>query len=1133
MHRENSPISADLACAAPAWNEAWRLAALARYGILDSGRDEAFDDIAVVAAALFEAPIAVVNFIAADRQWFKAEIGIGADELPLDVSICRFAILQSAMLVVPDLTQDARFATNPLVTPKDGLRFYAGALLETSEGLPIGTVCVLDNVPRPEGITERQRLGLEALARQAMGALERHADARRQHYLASLGSLLRGITEPDAAMLRAADALGAYLGVAQVGFGFFEASGLALTVAHEWNDGRMAPIAGRWRFEDFGEIGAEIQAGRIVAVADGVAIAENDAMRSAFEAVGTRATLNVPLVQDGRPIATLFVHHPEPREWSADDIALTQETLGQVWLAVEGHRAEAEEQKRSLELESLVTTAPIGLSYFDRDHRYLRINEELATINGVPIEAHLGVRIEDLLPVNAVAVAPLLDRVFNSGEVVRAFEVTGETPRRPGVTHHWLTSYFPVMDDGEVVAVGAWVIDITERRREEEARIASEALLRQAQELGGVGSWMWDHAAGTGEVSESYCRLHGINHTGGTITKAMLFAVIHPDDRAGLHASVRRGLESGERSVNEYRVVLTDGTTRCIRGIGQRIGPPGSMTTSGIVEDVTDARAQIEAVAASEAKFRSVYEQAAVGIARVDLAGRLIEVNDRFAAIAGYEGTLVGKTFQAITHPDDLEVDLDNLAQLVAGDIPSYTMEKRYITSKGETVWVNLAVGLVRNSKGQPDYFVSVIEDITTRKLANERVAESEARVRALNAELERRVAERTEELTRANAELMAEIDRREVMQGALVQAKKLEALGRMTSGLAHDFNNIVAAIASGFTLISKWSDDARVLEVAEHGVAAGARGSHLVKQLMAFARQQKLELRSIDVAKVIDDATPLIRRSLPGIDFIARVESGLPLVRSDAVQLEAALINFAVNARDAMPEGGTFRIEARACHDGDPALPPEIPTPCIAVTATDTGSGMSAEVLGRVMEPFFTTKDVGKGTGLGLATVQGFAIQSGGGLTISSAEGVGTVLTLFLPCVRGEQDNHPVMPAGSSAKTLHGKLLLVDDDALVRTLTGAQLREMGLEVVLAENADQALELLAQHAPIDAVITDVVMPGRDGVALADDISVRRPELPILFMTGNADRQRLAGRPVLDKPFDEQALHAAVANLLKE
>jgi PAS domain S-box-containing protein len=1126
-----SEISPDFC--APAWDESERLAALDRYGILDSERDVVFDRIADLASAMLDTPIAVVNFIAADRQWFKAEIGIGTDELPLDVSICRYAILQPGVFVVPDLSHDPRFANNPLVATVDGLRFYAGALLVTTDGLPVGTICVLDTKPRPFGISERQKHGLETLAAQTMDALDRHAAARQQQYFLALGEALHSTLDPQEVMKIATRSLGSYLGVARVGFGYVDDIGKTLTIAEDWSDGTLAPIADTLLLDDFGYVGEKIRTGEITAVGDVKNHPEiDDTAQAAYAGLGVRATLVFPLVRKDHAVATFYLHSAKPRHWGDDEIALVGETAALLWTAVEQRRAEMAMRSRSLELEALIENSPIGFAYFDAQHRYRRINAELASTNGLSVNAHIGHRIEDLLPQNAQTVVPLLDQVFATGETIRAFEVVGETPREPGVTRYWLSSYYPVMNGDSIVAVGAWVIDITERRLQEESQRESEAMLHQAQELGGVGSWAWDHAKGEGIVSPSYRHLHDLPESDRPIRSEDLLAIMHPDDRETFKSAVALGLKTGERITIEYRLTRADGSTRWIRGIGQR-HEDDLLKTSGIAEDVTDTRSQIDAVIQSEAKFRSVYEQAAVGIARVALDGKFVDVNDRFATIAGHERSLVGKTFQSITHPDDLALDLRNVNQLLAGSISSYTMEKRYVTEAGGTVWVNLAVGLVRTVGGEPEYFVAVIEDISERKRAQDAIADREAQIRRLNADLERRVSERTHQLTKANTDLAAEIERRESVQARLVQSKKLEALGQMTSGLAHDFNNIVAAIASGFTMIADWSDDPRVLEVAEHGIEAGKRGGALVKQLMAFARQQKLDLRTVDIATVIDGAMPLIRRSVPSVDVSLHMEAQLPLVRTDPVQVEAALVNFAVNARDAMSDGGRLRIEVRHCEADDLSLPSDLrTTPCVAISVTDTGHGMSATVLERVMEPFFTTKEIGKGTGLGLATAQGFATQSGGGLTIESAESVGTTVTLFLPCAHDVAVELHEQSVSDSDNPIVGTILLVDDDNAVRTMTAFQLTDLGAVVLQADSATRAIELLTTSNEIDAVITDIVMPVRDGHALAIDIRAAYPALPIMFLSGNADQSRLEGELVLAKPFTREELQSAVRTLLQ-
>ena len=688
----------------PSWEETARLEALRRTYILETTRSKAFDEIVEMASDLLDAPIAVINFIGADRQWFKAEVGIGQDELPLDVSICRFAILQPGVFVVPDLSADPRFDGNPLVHSAGGLRFYAGALLETAEGLPLGTVCVLDTKARPEGITDRQRRMLTHLASQTMTLLDCHLAARR------------------------------------------------------------------------------------------------------FE-------------------------------------------------------------QRKHELESLIDDAPLGIVYFDSEHRYIHINDELAEINGIAAADHIGKRIEELLPINAKAVGPILDEVFATGRATREVEVVGDTPREPGVMRQWLTSYFPVTDDdGCVTAVGAWVLEITERKR-------------------------------------------------------------------------------------------------------------------------------------------------------------------------------------------------------------------------------------------------------------------AEAELEALNIKLETRVAERTRALE-------SEIEQREQLQHQLFQTQKLEALGQMTSGFAHDFNNMIQAVSAGFALISKWSDDPRIHDVARQSVEAALRGSNLIKQMLAFARNQPLELTSLSLPAFLDRTLPMLQRAAPQVRITINCPNALPDVRTDDTQLEAALINFAVNARDAMPaESGEITICVSPCPFGSDGHLSELDErDAVAISFSDNGSGMTPEIKARVTEPFFTTKGIGKGTGLGLASVSGFASQSGGALRIKSAPGRGTTIMLYLPtAVQGASDIRPAPDRDSSELR---RILLVDDDAIVRSIAAIQLREFGYEVVEASNGVEAMGHANQLDSFAGVVSDVAMPDCDGPTMAAELRKLRPTLPILFITGFAKNGSLAGERVLRKPFTPEELSAAVGSMIE-
>jgi CheY-like chemotaxis protein len=364
------------------------------------------------------------------------------------------------------------------------------------------------------------------------------------------------------------------------------------------------------------------------------------------------------------------------------------------------------------------------------------------------------------------------------------------------------------------------------------------------------------------------------------------------------------------------------------------------------------------------------------------------------------------------------------------------------------------------------------------------------------------------------------------------VQSQKLEALGQLTSGIAHDFNNIIAAIAGGFSVIERRIQDPRVAEVARHGAQAAERGGALVRQLLAFARQQSLAPLVVDLRALLREAEPLIARSLgPGVEVEIRCPDGLGRLRLDPVQLETALINLAVNARDAMPRGGHVRIEARACPPDEAGRPSELgPRPGVAIAVSDTGGGIPPEILARVVEPFFTTKGPGRGTGLGLAMVHGFVGQSEGALRIASEPGEGTTVTLYLPEAAEALPESPrALPEPMALRAAPGMtVLLVDDDPAVRGVTAAQLSDLGYAVLEADGAPEALSLLGAGVPVDGVLTDVAMPGQDGISLAAEIRHRRPDLPILFMTGHADRARLLGEAVIDKPFSLPTLALALA-----
>ncbi|WP_246252120.1 MHYT domain-containing protein [Ancylobacter pratisalsi] len=400
-------------------------------------------------------------------------------------------------------------------------------------------------------------------------------------------------------------------------------------------------------------------------------------------------------------------------------------------------------------------------------------------------------------------------------------------------------------------------------------------------------------------------------------------------------------------------------------------------------------------------------------------------------------------------------------------------------------------------------------------------------------------VAERDSEgrLTKTLCGLINVTERRQAEE-ALRQAQKLEAIGRLTGGIAHDFNNLLAVIVGNLELARKRApDEPRLIALLDNTMQAAQRGAALTQRMLAFARRQDLNPEPVDVPELVLGMADLMRRSIgPSIQIETRFPLGLPRARVDSNQLELALLNLAVNARDAMPDGGTITIAAREeviVADGEPDSEELPPNHYFCLSVTDTGTGMDDDTLNRAAEPFFTTKGVGKGTGLGLAMVHGLAAQSGGRLVLSSRPGKGTTASIYLPLAEAAAKKSVGSDAYSaSAKVMEGgqaRVLVVDDDPLVLSATSAMLEDLNYRVTEASSGKAALAVLDTGADFDVVLTDQAMPGMTGVQLAAAIRERRPNLPIILGTGYAELPQDANAGVLrlGKPFGREALHRAI------
>jgi signal transduction histidine kinase len=406
------------------------------------------------------------------------------------------------------------------------------------------------------------------------------------------------------------------------------------------------------------------------------------------------------------------------------------------------------------------------------------------------------------------------------------------------------------------------------------------------------------------------------------------------------------------------------------------------------------------------------------------------------------------------------------------------------------------------------------------------RIRGTEEELRRVNETLEQRVRDRVAELAEVNEKLKNEMAQREKAEAALVQAEKMQAMGQLTGGLAHDFNNLLTAVLGSLDLIHRHSTEAAIRQLAGSGLAAAQRGAKLTAQLLAFSRAQKLTAVPVDVNRLIAGMHGLLNQTLgASVAVHTELSPEHPSAMGDVNQIELAILNLSINARDAMPGGGTLTIATAIAPDASNR---------VTIAVSDTGCGMPPEVAEHAFDPFFTTKPAGKGTGLGLSQVYGIVKQSGGDVALKSEVGKGTTVTMYLPRAETNAILTPQMGATDLPRGRMEKLLIVDDDADVRQLLAPFLSDLGYQVREATSSEDALPILTDFNP-DMMIIDFAMEGLNGAETALAVRQRYPSIPILFISGFADvealRRAADTAPLIHKPFRPAELAAAVRSIL--
>ena len=547
----------------------------------------------------------------------------------------------------------------------------------------------------------------------------------------------------------------------------------------------------------------------------------------------------------------------------------------------------------------------------------------------------------------------------------------------------------------------------------------------------------------------------------------------------------------------------------------------------GVVTAILDDQSELN-LRESEERFRLIADSAPTLIWVTQLDRKRSFVNRAYVDFLQitYEQA-VDFDWRTIIHPDDQQ---RILAESIAGEasLKPFALEGRYRRGDGEWRWVRSISQPRWGPGGEHLGFIGVAHDITEAKQA-------EQGLREMNETLERRVEERTAELRATLERLRAEVAERERAEQALRQAQKMEAVGQLTGGIAHDFNNLLTPVIGGLEIITRNLEDQRLKRIADTALESSRRGAKLTTQLLTFSRLQRIQMAPVEVNRVIAQMREILHHTIgPDVTVSTHLDAGAGLAQCDENQLENALLNLAINARDSMPQGGrlTISTEARRIQgeadvsDGD----------YVCITVADSGEGMEPEVLARATEPFFSTKPLGKGTGLGLAQVYGISRQSGGALRIESRRGEGTTVCVLLPTAGAglaESVGNGDRPGHAPARA--GTIFLVDDDSDVRAFLCDLLEELGHSVKAFATGAEALAALEGQAP-DLILVDFAMPGMNGAELAGHVRARHPDLPIVFITGFAESDQLEaaaadGAPVLRKPFGMDELARMVASLV--
>ncbi|WP_095152437.1 PAS domain-containing sensor histidine kinase [Pseudomonas sp. Irchel s3b5] len=741
---------------------------------------------------------------------------------------------------------------------------------------------------------------------------------------------------------------------------------------------------------------------------------------------------------------------------------------------------------------------------------------------------------------------------------VRTYSEQRFTLQREGQdSDFWLDlTYSPIRDESaQVAGILVTAIETNERRRIalelEQRSAASLKAQRETEErlqlalaaTDAVGTWDWDIGEDRFIADAHFAQLHGIDPTmAGQLPISEYLHGVHPEDRALIARSIKHCITHGTEYAEEYRLLQPDGQLRWVFARGRcykdHHGRP--IRFLGAALDLTERKHTEQALRQSQTELQLIINAMPILISYVDREERFRLNNAAYLDWYGLTPQeLYGRTILEVLGEEAYALRAPHIAEALCGRPGCFSISTPHRDGSIRQALMNY---LPRHgADGAVNGFYIFVIDETERK-------KTEEALRILNETLEERVAARTRQLAEANERLQSEMFERERAEDALRHAQKMEAVGQLTGGIAHDFNNMLTGILGSLDLMQRFIAEGRTEEIGrftEAAMSSANRAAALTHRLLAFSRRQSLNRKPLNANDLIHSLEDLLSRTKGNhIELQLQLAENIWRVNTDVSQLENALLNLVINARDAMPDGGELRIEtANAYLDGSEitTLEPVNAGDYVMIAVSDNGTGMTPSVLAKAFDPFFTTKPIGQGTGLGLSMIYGFAQQSGGHVSLFSLPGRGTSVRLYLPRLHStEEEKEPAPVVSEAPAAIAGEtVMLVEDDPAVRMLVLDLLNELGYRAHAAEDAKGALPVLESGLRLDLLVTDVGLPGMNGRQLAEIARQHRPGLKVLFMTGYAEiaaeRQGFLedGMDMVAKPFSIDLLANKIRTMISQ